>query len=92
MKNFTKIQRIAIAILLVTKGVKSEELEPLGITKSQADSWARYLLDKHITFQDALDIYHEGDTEVSINHLLTLCLDQRFFTKSPKSTDKLQKD
>ncbi|PAJ75002.1 hypothetical protein CJF42_07260 [Pseudoalteromonas sp. NBT06-2] len=34
MKNFTEIKRIAIAIFLVTKGVKSEELEPLGITKS----------------------------------------------------------
>ena len=89
MKNFTKVQRIAIAILLVTDAVKSEDLEALGIKKVQADTWAKHLLDKQISFQDAMDIFQNGDTDVSINHLLALCIDQRFFTKRPKNNEEV---
>lgn len=90
MKNFTKVQRIAVAILLVTDAVKSEDLETLGIKKVQADTWAKHLLDKKISFQDAMDIFQNGDTDASINHLLALCIDQRFFTKRPKNNEDVQ--
>lgn len=87
MKNFNKVQRIAVAILLVTDAVTSEDLEPLGIKKAQADSWAKHLLDKKISFQDAMDVFQNSDIDVSINHLLALCIDQRFFTKKTKETE-----
>ena len=90
MKNFTKVQRIAVAILLITDAVKSEALEPLGIKKAQADGWAKYLLDRKITFEDAMDIFQNGDIDVSINHLLSLCIDQRFFTKKTKDIGEEQ--
>lgn len=90
MKNFTKVQRIAIAILLVTDAVKSEDLEPLGIKKSQADAWEKHLLDKKISFQDAMEIFQNGDTDASINHLLALCIDQRYFTKKAKLSEETQ--
>lgn len=47
MKNFTKVQRIAVVILLVTDAVKSEDLETLGIKKA-LDTRAKHLLDKQI--------------------------------------------
>lgn len=90
MKNFTKVQRTAIVILLVTDAVKSEDLEALGIKKAQADTWSKQLLDRKISFQDAMDIFQNGDTDVSINHLLALCIDQRFFTKRPKNNEEAQ--
>ncbi|MEO2282043.1 hypothetical protein [Pseudoalteromonas pernae] len=90
MKNYTKVQRIAIAILIVTEAVSSEELESIGIKKSQADAWAKHLLDKQISFQDAMDIFQNRDTDASINHLLALCIDQRFFTKRPKHDEEAQ--
>ena len=89
MKNFTKVQRIAVAILLVTDAVKSEDLESLGIKKAQADTWAKHLLDKQISFQDAMDIFQNGDTNASINHLLALCIDQRYFTKKTKESEEV---
>lgn len=91
MATYTKIQRTAFAILIVTDGVKSEDLEKLGVTKTNADAWAKQLLERTLTFQDALDIYQKGDSEVSINHLLALCLDQRFYTKKPKRNEEIKK-
>ena len=85
MNNFTKVQRTAFAILIITGAIESSDLEPLGISKSQADAWVRALKDRKISFEEAYEACQNYDLDKSINYILAMCLDKRHYTKAPQN-------
>ena len=82
MNKYTKVQRTAFAILIITGALESSGLEPLGISKSQAETWVRALKDRKISFEEAYDACQNYDLDKSINYILAMCLDKRHYTKA----------